>query len=339
MGPNFSKRRRKLRNLMAKKGMGAILTSNHNDVFYYTGYKGLKEDTIFMVFPVKEDPKVVVTSLENDADLKYKNVVFIDSIKDFLDQLKPYKRIGYDEGTLRVILYKELEKLNAKLEPAGKMLEIPRMVKEPYEIQQLKKSISITKKVFEKIGSFEGKKESEISNEVGILFRKHGVDNAFESIVSAGTQSAFVHHGPNERVVKKGDHVLIDIGCRVNMYCSDLTRIFFRSLGKKQKAIYEDAKHIHNSIIDSIQAGKTYKEIQTFQEKLFKRKGYRVFHNIGHGLGLSVHDPVSNILNKNEVLTVEPGIYLKNVGGFRVEDMVVVKKGKAEVLSKSISVI
>ncbi|MEE9322968.1 MAG: Xaa-Pro peptidase family protein [Candidatus Aenigmarchaeota archaeon] len=339
MGLNFAKRREKLADLMGKKGIDAVLTSNHNDIFYYTGYAGLKEDRIFMVFPAGGKPKLIVTPLENEAEVKYSNVVFMSDVKDFLNQVKTFKRLGYDEKYMNVILFKELEKLNVKLEPVGKMLEIPRIVKEAYEIDQIKKAIRISKNVFGKIGSgMIGKSEMEVSNEIDIEFRKQGVSSAFESIVSSGPQGAFVHHQPNERVIKKKDGVLIDIGCRFNMYCSDLTRMFFKKLDSKKRKVYEDAKQIHNAVIDSIRAGVAYKDIESLQEKLFESKGYKVFHNFGHGVGLSVHDPVSNILNMNEVLTVEPGIYIKNVGGFRIEDMVLIKKGKAEVLSNSVPV-
>ena len=339
MKPNFAKRRKKLRNLMDEKGLDAVLTSNHDDIFYYTGYAGLREDRIFMVFPAEGEPKLIVTPLENEAPVKYKNAVFMNKIKDFLDQVRPFETLGYDEKYLNAFLFKELDKLNMNLEPVGKMLGIPRMVKEASEIDHIRKAIKVTKKVFGKIGSgMAGKKENEIANNIDIEFRKHGVANAFESIVSSGPQGAFIHHKPNERVIGAKDSVLIDMGCRFNMYCSDVARIFFKKLDTKKRRIYEDTKSIHNEIIDNIRAGMGYKDIENLQKRLFKRGGYMVFHNFGHGVGLSVQDPVSNILSKNEVLTVEPGIYIKNLGGFRIEDMVLVRKGKAEVLSKSIPV-
>ncbi|UCC91919.1 MAG: aminopeptidase P family N-terminal domain-containing protein, partial [Candidatus Aenigmatarchaeota archaeon] len=86
MRPNFAKRRKKLRNLMEEKRIDAVLTSNQNDIFYYTGYTGLKEDRIFMVFPADGKPELIVTPLENEAAVKYPNVVFMGGIKDFMDQ-------------------------------------------------------------------------------------------------------------------------------------------------------------------------------------------------------------------------------------------------------------
>ncbi len=338
MRPDFAKRRKKLKNLLEKKGIDAVLTSNHEDIYYYTGYTGLREDRIFMIFPVEGEPKLIVTPLENEAEIKYGNVVFMDEIKDFLEEVKPFKTLGYDEKYISVILFRELEKLSIKLEPVGKILEIPRMIKDSYEISQLKSAIGVTKKVFDKLGSeLAGKSEKDVADRVGIEFRKHGVTEAFESIISSGIQSAFVHHKPNEKTIKRGEHVLVDIGCRFGMYCSDITRIFGR-LDRRGRKICEDVREIHDMIIDNIRSGVRYEDIEALQKRLFERKGYKVFHNFGHGVGLSVHDPVSNILNVNEVLTVEPGIYIKNVGGFRIEDMVLVKKGKAEVLSESIKV-
>ncbi len=336
MRPNFTARQKKLRKLMENKRVDALLLSSHDDIYYYTGYFGLKEDRIFLAFPRSDKPKLIVTPLENEAEVKYPNTVFIERIKDFMNELKDYKRLGYDERQMNVLLFKALEKTKVKLRPFGKSLEIPRITKDAYEIEQIRKAIRITKKVFGSLPPLTGKSETEISNEIDIQFRKHGVGNAFENIVSSGPQGAFVHHKPNERVVKRNDVVLIDIGCKVNRYCSDIARIFCQKFGKREKEIYEDAKEIHYEIADNIRAGMGYRDVENIEKKFFKRKGYELIHYFGHGVGLSVHDPTGNILKENMILTVEPGIYIKNIGGFRIEDMVLVKRGKAHLLSKSI---
>ncbi len=337
MRPDFSRRQKTLRKLMEERGVDAVFLSNHDDIYYYTGYLGLREDRIFLLFPRDEEPKLIVTPLENEAKVKYPNTIFIGRVKDFMKELKVYKKVGYDEKEMNVLLFKELEKLGVRLEAFGKFLEIPRITKDPYEIEQIRKAIEITGKVFEHIeGKLVGKSEIEIANEIDIQFRRHGVDNAFESIVASGKQSAFIHHKPNERIVRKSDPVLVDIGCRVNGYCSDLTRMFFERLGKKERGIYEDVKEIRDEIIDSIRVGVMYKDVENIQKKLFRKKGYKVVHYFGHGVGLSVHDPVGDVLKENMVLTVEPGVYVKNIGGFRIEDMVLVKRGKSVLLSESI---
>lgn len=338
MKPDFIARQKKLRRLMKNKGVDALLISNHDDIYYYTGYLGMKEDRIFLLFPQDEQPKMIVTPLESEAKVKYPNTVIIDSIKDFKKELGGFEKLGYDEKEMNVLLFKELEKLKITLKPFGKFLGTPRITKDAWEVEQIKKAISITKSVFESLGPLAGKSEIKISNEIDILFRKRGVENAFENIISSGPQGAYVHHKPNERVVKRNDIVLIDIGCRVNRYCSDIARVFCRKFGKREKKIYEHAKEIHDEIIDSIRAGVRYKDIENLQKRFFKRKGYEMFHSFGHSVGLSVHDPTPEVLKENMIITVEPGIYIKNIGGFRIEDMVLVKRGKARVLSSSIPI-
>jgi len=336
MKPNFSARQKGIRKLMDEKGIDAILISNNDDIYYYTGYFGLREDRIFMVFPLDGKPKLIVTPLESEAKVKYPNTIFIERAGDFMKELKGFERLGFDEKQMNVLLFKEIGKLKIKLKPFGKSLEIPRITKDPWEIEQIKKAVKITGKVFETLPTLAGKSETQISKEIDILFRKHGVDNAFENIISSGPQGAYVHHKPNERIVKREDVVLIDIGCRFNGYCSDIARIFCHKFGKREREIYDDTKEIHFEIADNIRAGVKYKDIENIQKRFFRRKGYKVFHYFGHGVGLSVHDPIGNTLKENMILTVEPGIYIKNIGGFRIEDMALVKRGKAHLLSKSI---
>ncbi|NIO22853.1 MAG: M24 family metallopeptidase [Candidatus Aenigmarchaeota archaeon] len=336
MKPNFSARQRKLRKLMKNKGIDALLISNNDDIYYYTGYTGLREDRIFTIFPRDDKPKLIVSPLENEAKAKYPNTILIERVKDFMNLLMEYKTLGYDEKRMNVLLFKELEKSKIKPKPFGKFLEIPRITKGEWEIEQIKRAIRITKKVFGSLGKLPGKTEMEISNEIDILFRKHGVTNAFENIVSSGPQGAYVHHKPNKRIIKTNDVVLIDIGCKFNGYCSDIARVFCKKSGKKERKIYEDAKEIHNEIADNVRAGVRYKDIDNIQRRLFRKKSYDVVHAFGHGVGLTVHDPIGNILKENMVLTVEPGIYVKNIGGFRIEDMVLVRRGKARLLSRSI---
>ncbi|MCK5023341.1 MAG: aminopeptidase P family protein, partial [Candidatus Aenigmarchaeota archaeon] len=115
-----------------------------------------------------------------------------------------------------------------------------------------------------------------------------------------------------------------------------ITRMFVDKLGAERKKIYEDAKLIHDKIIDSLTHGANVEKINELQIKFFKRNGYKLYHSFGHGVGLTVHESIGDVLKKNMIVTVEPGIYVKNIGGFRIENMVLIKKGRSEILSKSI---
>jgi Xaa-Pro aminopeptidase len=341
MRPGFAKRRKSLKKLMEKRGLDAVITPDANDVFYYTGYSGMRDDRIFMLFPAGGVPKLLVSPLENDAAEKYPRIAYIREAKDFTAQLKRFKTMGYDERSLNLLLFREMKiNLKTRLVPVGKMMEIPRIAKDDYEIGQLRGAIDLTGKVLGKIGSsLYGKTEKQVADSIEIEYRKLGVSESFESIVCAGRHSAFVHHKPDQTVAKANGAVLVDTGCRVNGYCSDITRMFFRRLDAKQKRIYGDVRQIHDELIDSIRAGVAYKKIEELYKKLYAKNGYRVTHGFGHGIGLSVHESAGDVLKENAVLTVEPGVYIKNSAGFRVEDMVLVKKNRAEVLSKTIPIL
>jgi Xaa-Pro aminopeptidase len=341
MKPDFGSRQKKLSGLMSSKNIDAIITSDINDVLYYTGYAGLKDDRIFMLFPAGGKPKLLVSLLENDAALKYPHVGYMKETNDFISQLRRFKTIGYDERSLSLLLFHEMKKkLKAKLEPVSKIMEAPRVLKDEYEIEQMKQAIKLTGKALQRVcGFLWGNSEKRIADAIEIEYRKTGVSEAFESIVCTGKQAAYIHHRPDQAVAKAGMPMLIDTGCRVNGYCSDITRMFFSRLGPKQKKIYGDIREIHDELIAGARAGVTYKELEELQKRMFARKGYRVMHGLGHGLGLSVHESCGEMLAENTVMTIEPGVYIKGFGGFRLEDVILIKKKRTEILSKDIPIL
>jgi Xaa-Pro aminopeptidase len=321
---------------MEKNNLDCVLISSANDVYYYTGCLGLREDKFLLLFPRDSNPLFLVSPLSKEVKERYPNTVFIWKHKDILDHFESYKRVGYDEFNLTANLFLRLNKLKVRLKPFGKFIKEPRMTKDSWEIEQIRKAIKITGKVLTKVSrNLVGRSEIEIANAIDIEFRKNMVLNAFETIVSSGKQTPFVHHKPNERVTKAKDLVLIDLGCKVNGYCSDITRMFCKTLKDREKQIYEDAKAIQKEIIENIKPGLTVKEIDSIQKNLFRRKGYKVTHSFGHGVGLSVHETIEDELKENMVMTVEAGVYTETIG-IRIEDMVLVKKRKTEVLSDSI---
>ncbi len=344
-GPDFAGRRKRLKKLMLDKGLDALVTSDVGSVFYYTGYDALRDDRVFMIFPSGGRPKLLVSPLENDARTKYPRVGYISSVKDFIAELRGFEKLGYDERSLNLLVFQEMNKsLKAKLERSAKMIEQPRIRKDEHEIGRIRKAIAITGKALAKVsGSLAGKTEKEIADSLEIEFRRAGTTESFESIVCAGKNSVFVHHKPGPDAARAGDIVLIDTGCRCGGYCTDITRMFFRRLSSRQKRIYGDVKHVQAEIIGHIRAGMSYKELESLQKKLFTKYGYTVVHGVGHGVGLAVHEDAGegkqSIIPENAVLAIEPGVYVPGSGGFRVEDMVLVKRNGAEVLSKGIPVL
>ena len=154
---------------------------------------------------------------------------------------------------------------------------------------------------------------------------------SFETIVAFGANTAFAHHSTSDRRISKNEPILIDLGCVYNGYCSDMTRTcFFGGIDLELKRMYDivyEAKLIAEGMLkDGAVAG----DLDAAAREFIERNGYTLGHSLGHGVGLSVHESpyLRNgndvILKEGMVITIEPGIYVKDVGGVRLEDLYLV---------------
>lgn len=206
-------------------------------------------------------------------------------------------------------------------------------VKTPAQIRIIEKAVKITGKVFRELGNPFGRSEQDVAREIRHRIHKLGTKLAFKPIVASG--STVIHHKPGKKIVRKNKPLIIDLGVRYRGYCSDITRMCVPD-NKRIKRIYRHILKIQKETIKKIKPGVEFRDLQGEYKKLMGRKGYKVRHGIGHGVGLHVHERVKGELKAGMLITVEPGVYIKGLGGFRIEDMVLVKKGKPRVLSKSI---
>ena len=315
---NYKKRINKLVSLLESNNIKAALVTDKTDLLYYTGYK--VSDTAFLVVDTKTHPKLLLSPLDNEAEKLDLDVSFV-SKKNDLNFLKKYKQIIFDENDLSARRFKFVKKL-VKLKEGSKIMKQPRTVKEPKEIELVRMAVKITKDA-QKDLEFVGKTEKQVASHIDIKFREQRADNAFDTIVASGENGFFIHHTPSEKKINKGELVILDSGAKHKDYCADLTRTFSSNLNKSSKLVLEDVKEMQGKIIDFLEPGKTFKEIQKFYEKLMQKKKYKVMHSFGHGIGLSVHESVET-LEKNTLVTVEPGVYLKP-GGCRIEDIILIK--------------
>ncbi|MEM5812159.1 MAG: Xaa-Pro peptidase family protein [Candidatus Aenigmatarchaeota archaeon] len=329
----FYSRRKNLISLMEEKGIEALLLNSRSDLFYYTG---IKAENCYLLIPRNSTPCIFRTSLENQIDgAKNLKVFLIRELSEMAKRLKSFKRIGFDEYSTNYYAFSIIKKSGLKLEPSASIIKKPRMVKDEQEIEQIKKSAQITRKAISTIGDISGKKEIEVANRIDLLFRNLGAKNSFDTIVASGRNSAIIHHKPDLTAIKRKSLTIVDAGARLNNYCSDMTRTFCQNPGKKERQIMENISQVQGELIDSIRCGVTYDEIQKKYESLMKSKGYKVMHSFGHGVGISIHERPSkgDILEAGMVITVEPGAYIKNFGGCRKEDMIIIRKGKPKILT------
>jgi Xaa-Pro aminopeptidase len=258
------------------------------------------------------------------------------------------KKVGFEE---RYLAFAEYQKIKAHLHkdvaliPTHSLVERLRQVKEEDELKKIRQAVKITIKAFEFIRDFltPGIKEIEVAAELERFIRYNGGRTcAFEIIVASGPNAAYPHHITSQKKLRNHEAVLIDMGVDYTGYKSDLTRTFF--LGKitpLARKVYNTVKEAQEKAFRQIKPGVGFSKIDTAARQYITQKGYgRCFgHNLGHGVGLEVHEAPSisakenNILESGMVFTVEPGIYLPGKFGVRIEDMVLVTQEGAKILS------
>jgi len=257
------------------------------------------------------------------------------------------ENIGFEENYVTYEQYKRLKqkyKINNMVETDG-IIEKQRMIKDEQEIQYIKKACEITDKCFEYLLTYikEGMTEKEIALEIEMFFKKNGAEGvAFDTIVASGPNSSIPHWKPSDRKIEMADPILIDMGCKYNGYCSDMTRtIFMGCILEEIKPVYDLVLKNQQNVLEEMRSNYNIKNISRRVEDSFKFNNYNLIHGIGHGVGLEIHE-TPNINSKNErflkenmVVTNEPGIYLPGKYGIRIEDTVLINKNYCTPLTKS----
>lgn len=258
------------------------------------------------------------------------------------------KEVGFEERHLAFGEYRKIrEELNRQIDliPTHSLVEESRQIKSLKELEKIKKAIHITIDALKFIKNFilPGKKEIEVAAELEHFIRYNGAcASAFDIIVASGPNSSFPHHITSHRKIKNNEPVLVDIGVDYFGYKSDLTRVFF--LGRMTpilRKIYNIVLRSQDKAIRNIKPAVNINKIDAAARQYIARKGYGRFfcHNLGHGVGLEVHEEPHISLRENSklkpgmVFTIEPGIYLPDKFGIRIEDMVLVTKKGVKLLS------
>lgn len=222
-----------------------------------------------------------------------------------------------------------------------------RAIKTAAEIASIKAAQSITEKSFSYILNRikEGITEREIALDLEFFARKNGSEGvAFDFIVVSGKNSSLPHGIPSDKPIEKGDFITMDFGARVNGYCSDMTRtVALNRLNDEQQRVYETVLTAQNKAFEKIKVGAVCRDIDAVARNFIYESGYKgcFGHGLGHSLGIDIHEsPAFNtrddtVLKSGMVITVEPGIYLEDSFGVRIEDMVLITDDGFENLTKS----
>ncbi|KAB2951666.1 aminopeptidase P family protein [Heliorestis acidaminivorans] len=234
------------------------------------------------------------------------------------------------------------------------LIEIMRSVKDEAEQEKIARAVALADRGFEHILTYVQKRfrgsegevrEKEIALELEFFLRKEGAEGiAFDFIVASGERSALPHGVATDKALQEGEFVTIDFGCRLDGYCSDTTRTFF--LGKpteEHQKVYRTVLQAQQEALEVLGPGKIGSDLDQVAREIIEKAGYGSYfgHGLGHGVGLVVHEkpqlsPSSDdILQVGQVVTVEPGIYIPQWGGVRIEDMVIITDSGCRNLTKA----
>jgi Xaa-Pro aminopeptidase/Xaa-Pro dipeptidase len=346
----YEDRRKYVLKIIELNHLEGILFSNLENIRYLCGFTG--SDGAFLI--TQQESFFLTDSrywTQADEEVKSSKIIHykkkMEGIASLLLDLK-LKSIGFESTSLAFASHQFLlERLasDAKLIPLEHELKNLRAIKDVQELTHIHKAIDISSKAFLHMMEIlkEGVVEREVALEMEFFMKHEGAEGlGFDIIIASGKRSALPHGKADTKPIEKGDFILIDFGSGFQGYHSDQTRtVICGQPSSEQKKIYQVVKEAHDKAIDTVRPGISIQEVDAAARGHIQNQGYGDFfgHGTGHGIGLSVHeDPSINSENKDlvqegMVFTIEPGIYLPDWGGVRIEDMIRVTSTGAEVLT------
>ena len=258
-------------------------------------------------------------------------------------------KLGFEADYLSCKVYRNLRSLlpDCLMVPTEKLVEVLAVKKDPGEVARIKKAVHITDRVFSEILDFikPGTREQDLAAEMEFRMKRYGSSAPyFQTIVASGARSALPHGVASAKKMKKGEFVTMDFGAVYQGYTADMTRtVLVGKANKKQKQVYNLVLRAQMRAIGKARSRVKACDLDKTARDVIKRAGYGKYfgHGLGHGIGLLVHDdPAVNptnrqLLEPGMVITIEPGIYLPNWGGVRIEDDVLITQRGCKVLNSS----
>ncbi len=326
---------------LKEKEIDGMLITNPINRTYMTGFKGstgygiVTQDKAYLLTDsrytqqAREQAKhFEVIQFQNEAILAIRDLLAENNIK----------KLGFEEDTVSFSQYRQFEqRLDVEeLIPTENLIKEFRKIKDKDEQEKMRQAAHIADLAFMYIADYieVGMSEREIALELEFFMRNNGaMSMSFDMIVASGTRSALPHGQPTDKKIEAGDLLTLDFGCVFDGYCSDMTRtIGIKQLSDKQKEIYNVVLEAQTTALSHVKAGITGVISDKIARDIIKAQGYGAYfgHGLGHGVGCEIHEeprlsPRGNeVLKSGMVVTVEPGIYIEDLGGVRIEDMVIV---------------
>jgi Xaa-Pro aminopeptidase len=345
-------RRGRLAQRIGDLGVDAILVTRLVNVRYLTGFTGSSAQLLLTPEGgiLLTDRRYEEQSAREVPDLE--RVILARGFPEMIPDVwgsPAARRIGFESGGISYRTWRTLSESAAGVElvPVGDEVERLRTVKDADEIAILQQAQDITDESFDRVTGklAEGITELVAAVELEQAMREGGAERiGFDTIVAFGENAAEPHHRPTDRALLRGDVVKMDFGCAVDGYHSDMTRtVSFGDPDPKLRDIHALVLRAHLAGLDAVRAGVTGGAADEAARAVIREAGFgeRFGHSLGHGVGLEVHEAPSlrqrsdEVLPRDTVVTVEPGVYVPGLGGVRIEDAVVVGTDAARPLPRS----
>jgi Xaa-Pro aminopeptidase len=342
----------KLRKLMRRVDVPALLVTKSVNVTYLTGFTG--EDSYLLVSPneatILSDFRFITQLQEEcpgfEVEIRHQGESLLQRVADVV-QAGKFGQLGVEGEAITLGSYQRLEQLLPKkrLGATSGLVEQLRQVKDRDEVQAIRDSVYLAQRAFEVIRARlqGGQTEQQITAELEYQIRQFGGTGcSFPPIVAVGTRAALPHAVPTQRRVEESDFVLIDWGAKATHYASDLTRLVVTGkISPKLERIYGVVLTAQQRAIEAIRPGVRMSDVDGAARNVIAQAGFgkHFGHGLGHGIGLEIHEAPRLAVRQEQpllagmVVTVEPGIYLSGWGGVRIEDDVLVTRDGHEVLS------
>lgn len=343
---------KRINDIIKSVNADAVLLLNESNMHYFCGFSP-SEGAVFLT--KNGIGYHIVDSRYTEAAEKHAkstgltvieiNSKFSDTIKELCKKHK-IKSIGFENETITLKAYNIYkEAANCEFVPINSILTEMRNVKTNEEIQLIKQANRIAEKSFTELLNYIeiGKTEKELASLFDYLMAKNGSDGiSFDTILLTGSHTSLPHGVPSDNAIKEGDFILFDFGATCKGYHSDMTRtIAAGNATDEMKEMYNLVLNAQLAGISALKSGikcaDVYKAAYDILEE--KKMGKYFRHSLGHGIGLDIHEgynasPKSNDTFKtNNITSIEPGIYIPDKFGIRIEDMCIVKENGCENIS------
>lgn len=336
---------------MKALGLDGFIVTNPSNLLYFSQFDGLDGDGCLVITP-QQVTLITDARYQEALEASLPKTVNLEITRDYYDVAhqvladQGYQRVGF-ETSASYALYRKLAALfGDKLVPETGVIEKLREVKDANEVAILRRSTQLASEGFEALMSYAkvGVTERQVSNWLNNWMLEHGAQKpSFDTIVASGFRSALPHGSATDKQLAEGEVVTVDFGYYVDGYTSDVTRTFaLGDPGAELRKVYATVHEAQERMFQVIKPGANGQQVDSAGRDYIADEGYGKYYNhgSGHGIGLDIHEGPnfgprwrSNVITENNVMTVEPGIYLPTKGGVRIEDDLLITKDGNERLT------